>query len=99
MPRYTSPPCKSDNSKARGADAYENHRTYEDIEMTQDMEAESHHSRIAEEHHDIIRKVRALKFWLLLVSLFCVFDHADPSMATIEDRLMCMGCQLAIRLD
>ena len=73
MPRYTSPPCKSDNSKARGADAYENHRTYEDVEMTQDMEAEAHHSRIAEEHHDIIRKVRALKFWLFFVSfILCV---------------------------
>ena len=73
MPRYTSTPCKSDNSKARGADVYDNHRTYKDVEMTQDMEADSHRGRIAEEHHDITRKVRPLKFLLLFVSfIVCV---------------------------
>ena len=82
MPRYTSPPCKSDNSKARGADAYENHRTYEDIEMTQDMEAESHHSRIAEEHHDIIRKVRALKFLAGVLAVPCQFHFVCLIMLT-----------------
>ena len=70
MPRYGSSPSKSDKSrgggersgKANGAAAYENHRTYENVEMTQDVEAKTHHSRIAEEHLDIIKKVRVLRF-------------------------------------
>ena len=64
MPRDSSSPSMGDNSRGGGLRnakvgvAAENCRSYKDIDLSQDKEAESHHGRIAEEHHDVIRKVR-----------------------------------------
>ena len=69
MPGYSSTPNRISDSRsggvksvnAGGADAYENHRNGEDVEMSQ-VTPWARHGPIAKEHQDIIKKVRALKF-------------------------------------
>ena len=85
MPGYSSTPNRISDSrsggeksvKADGAEAYENHRTGKDVGLSQ-VAPWSHHDPIAKEHHDIIQKVRALKFWLVLCR---AFDHDDQSIS------------------